>query len=467
MTEQVKQVGIMKTLGATRAQVAGVYLAQVGVLAAVALVIGVPLGLLVGKGYADFSASILNTDVSQAPFPVWVVLAEIVVGLVLPLLVALGPVRRAAGISVREALADESAPPARVRRLDAWLARWRGLPRPLALTLRSTLARRSRLALSVGLLATGGAVFMAAMNVAEDWRRSVNDDFDHRGYDLMVSLEAPCSLEHARALLAAVPGVERFEAWPGVNAYLVGANGVATVTTALVGPEPGSAILSPRLLAGHGLAADDPYGAVVNQSVVSRLGRLGLGDSVRVRLHGRNVAFRVAGIARELVPMPVIYAPRAAVLAATGQSPDSTRSLRVVTHEHGDAAQRAVAQGIETECAQRGIAVAGIQRMQDARQSILDHLVIILSILTLASLVVVFVGAIGLTTTLTLSVIQRTRELGVMSALGATPTTLALQVWVEAMLVAGWSWLVALALTLPISAALEATCGRKIGRAHV
>ena len=85
---------------------------------------------------------------------------------------------------------------------------------------------------------------------------------------------------------------------------------------------------------------------------------------------------------------------------------------------------------------------------------------IILGILTLASLVVVFVGAIGLTTTLTLSVIQRTRELGVMSALGATPTTLALQVWVEAMLVAGCSWLVALALTLPMSAALEATCGR-------
>lgn len=102
----------------------------------------------------------------------------------------------------------------------------------------------------------------------------------------------------------------------------------------------------------------------------------------------------------------------------------------------------------------------GIQRMQDAKQGILDHLVIILSVLTLASLVVLFVGVLGLTTTLALSVVQRTREFGVMSALGATPAALARQVWVEALLLGGLSAGTALLLTVPVSFALEAACGQ-------
>ena len=69
-----------------------------------------------------------------------------------------------------------------------------------------------------------------------------------------------------------------------------------------------------------------------------------------------------------------------------------------------------------------------------------------------------FVGALGLTTTLTLGVVQRTREIGVMSAIGATPATLAGHVWVEAVAIAGRQRSVA-ALVIPVSFALEAACG--------
>jgi putative ABC transport system permease protein len=460
MAEQVKQVGIMKALGATSAQVAGIYLAQVGALSLAALLLGLPTGLLAGRAYAQFSAGILNTDVSQAPFPVWVVLAEVAIGVLLPLLVALGPVRRAARITVREAMSDDGVPAGGMRRLDAALARVPGLSRPLALALRNAFARRSRLVLGVGMLAIGGAVFMAALNVGEDWRRTVRDDFARRPYDLMVGLQEPVAIERIESALAAVPGVVRAEYWPGASPWLVGANGVASVTTALVGPEPGSAMVRFRLLSGRDLSADPPDGVVVNQAVVTRAGGPAVGDSVRVRFRGRDLAFPIVGIASELAPMPVIYAPRAAVLAALGQSPDSTRSVRVETRGHDDASQRAVANALEAEFERRGLPVAHLQRMEDAKQGILDHLVIILSILTLASAVVVFVGSLGLTSTLALGVIQRTREIGVLSAIGATPSTLSRHVWAEGVLFGVLSWVVACLLTLPVSFALEAVCGQ-------
>jgi putative ABC transport system permease protein len=135
LAEQVRQVGIMKAIGATTRQIAMLYLGQVALLAAAALAIGIPLGLMVGRAYAQFSAQILNADVTSAPFPVWVVLTEIVVGVAVPLLFALGPVLRASRISIHEALAgDLTKHPFGTHRFRRWLAGRSWLPRPLLLS---------------------------------------------------------------------------------------------------------------------------------------------------------------------------------------------------------------------------------------------------------------------------------------------------------------------------------------------
>ena len=460
LAEQVRQVGIMKTLGATRSQVAGIYLAQVGALALAALVIGLPPGLLAGRAYAGFSAGILNTDVSRAPFPVWVVLAEGAVGLLVPLLVALGPIRHAAAVTVREAIDEDGAVIARLRAIDAWMLRLAWLPRPLALSLRATLARRARLALAVGLMAGGGAVFMAALNVGEAWRRAVRDDFAHRPYDLALAFTEPVPVTRVRATMATVPEVVAMEDWPGGGPWLIGRSGVAGMTTALLGIEPGSPLFRPRIARGASLSSAAPRGAVVNEAAAPRAGLTGVGDTVRVRTRARGtVSFAVAGIARELMPMPVIYAPRAAVLEAMGQSQDSTRNLRLVTRGHDGESERRAARAVEAACQRDGLPVSQLQRSEDAKQGILDHLVIILSVLTTSAVVVVFVGTLGLASSVALSVVQRTRELGVMSAIGATPATLARHVWLESLTLGLLSWAVAGLVTLPITFLLEWACG--------
>ena len=66
----------------------------------------------------------------------------------------------------------------------------------------------------------------------------------------------------------------------------------------------------------------------------------------------------------------------------------------------------------------------GIQSLSDRRRAFLDHLVIIESALLFAAALVVLVGGLGLTSTLTLNVIERTREIGILGAIGATPRTI-------------------------------------------
>jgi ABC-type lipoprotein release transport system permease subunit len=143
----------------------------------------------------------------------------------------------------------------------------------------------------------------------------------------------------------------------------------------------------------------------------------------------------------------------------TRQSPDSARSIRIVTRAHDEASSRAAARELERAFERRGIEVSGLQRMRDVRQGILDHLVIILSILGTAALLVVMVGGIALTSTLTLLVIRRTREIGILGAIGAAPSLIARHVWCEAMVIGVLSWAPPNVLAIPLSYLLETVTG--------
>lgn len=461
LAEQLRQVAVMKAIGATSRQIAGVYLAHVGMLACAALAIGVPAGLALGGAYARFAAGILNADVGRTPFPFGLVFAEVVVGLLVPLLVAALPVVRASRITVREALGDDLGAGAYgARRLERVLARVAWLPRPLVLSLRGTFAHRGRLALAVGTLALGGAAFIAALDVAEGWNDAVRRDFAGRRYGLTVAFADAQPIARVARVLGGLPEVRAAEYWTGANPYLVGAAGVPTVQVPLVGLPPASPLLALPLVSGRWLREGDSLVAVINPAVVTREPGLRVGGVVRLRLAGRTVTVPIVGVAKELAPMPAIYAPRAAVLAATGRSADSTRTVRVVAARPGDAAEREAARAVEAAFARAGVEVAQLQRTGDARQALLDHLVIIQSILTLASAIVVLVGVFALTSTLGLSVVQRTRELGVLAAIGARPRTIGAQVWFEALLVGVLSAVAANLLAVPVTWALENATGR-------
>jgi len=460
LAEQLRQVGIMKAIGGSSRQIAGMYLGQIAILAAAALAIGLPGGLAVGREYARFSAGILNVDVSDTPFPYRALAAVIAVGFLLPLLVSLVPIHQAARITVHQALNDDLGPrPFGSSRIERWLSRLTWLPRPFLLSLRTTCLRRGRLALTVGTLAIGGAVFMSALNVSGAWTRAVDDDFRARRYDLMVSLGRSYPIATLAGIVTAVPGVARAEYWPGASPALIGAGGVAGGNVALLGITADSTLLDLPLIAGRWLRADHPRGVVINQTVVSRNPDLHVGADVTLRLDGRSVTFPIAGVVKELSPVPVIYAPVAAVLDTTGQVGDAARTLRIVTAGHDDAAQRAAATALEAAFLAHGVEVVGMTRMLDARKAILDHLVIIMAVLTMAAAIVVFVGAIALASTLTLSVVQRTREFGILGAIGATPWTIARHVWLESILIGVAGWTVSLLLAAPVSDLLESVTG--------
>ena len=307
--------------------------------------------------------------------------------------------------------------------------------------------RRGRLALTVGTLAIAGATFVSALNVAAAWKQAIARDAAARGDDLEVLLAEPT--DPARLALAGVTGVVRFEPWGGLGAES------GDVRVSLLAPPDTGRMFTPRLLAGRWLAAEDSAHVVITQALARADRTLRVGGTLPLRFKGRTLEPRIVGVARELMPSPVAYAP--ARLVRTLEP--NVRLVRVALGAHDANAQREGAAAVERALTDAGIGVAEVARLGERRKAFADHLLIIDAALLLAAALVLLVGAIGLASTLGMSVLERTREFGVLSALGAGPRTIAFSVLVEGSAIAASSWAIALVLAVPLSAALDAATG--------
>ena len=463
---QARQIGIMKAIGASTGQIAAMTLAHVAVLAGVSLLLGVPLGIQAGRGYVRFAANMLNLDIASEALPAGILSLQILVGVLVPLAASIVPIVNASRMSVIEALASDrgGAAPFGSRPFDRRLAGLGWVPRPLRLTLRTTFRRRGRLALTVGMLAAGGGAFVAALNTSGAWTRAIDRDARTRRYDLDVRLSRPTSIPTASAALGSVSDVTHSEAWTESGASIVGADGAERARVAVVGPLPGTTLLAPRIREGRFLAPGDEHALVVNQALLVRDPSVRLGSTLALRARGRTLRGTVVGIVDELYPVPIAYAPEPAVRSLTEMEDGTTRLLRLVTRAHDAEAQSRAARAVEAALERAGIGVDAVHALADRRKSLEDHLVIILSALVLAASLVVLVGGVGLSSALALGVVERTREIGILGAIGATPRVIARDVVLEGIVIGVMSWCVALVLAVPLTILLGSVTGNMFFR---
>src|SRR5205085_5416116 len=103
---------------------------------------------------------------------------------------------------------------------------------------------------------------------------------------------------------------------------------------------------------------------------------------------------------------------------------------------------------IRSELGDRGFDVATSQLLSQQRVVIEDHLLMVAGFLGNMSLLMIVVGGLGLASTMSLAVLERTREIGVLRAIGAQHGTILRMIQIEGLVIAVLSWAVAIPLSL-------------------
>jgi putative ABC transport system permease protein len=67
-----------------------------------------------------------------------------------------------------------------------------------------------------------------------------------------------------------------------------------------------------------------------------------------------------------------------------------------------------------------------------------------------AAVLLAAIGGLGLASMMTIAIVERTREIGIMKAIGAVPGVIVRMIVAEGFFVAGLSWIAALVAALPL-----------------
>ena len=269
-------------------------------------------------------------------------------------------------------------------------------------------------------LSAGGALFLTAHNNYESLMRVIDAALANRGHDIEVQLQRPAPAAQLEAVARAVPDVEIAEAYRRAGVNLIGDDGGTAVREGrrmqLCGYPAETRLLKLPLQEGRWPAPAETDAVVVNRHVQTASPGLRLGSEITVKFRERKTKVRVVGIVEE-IGTPVIYAAFPAFENMTGLG-DAATVLRVKTQAERP---QLVAGALEQALLDARLTPSFINTKSEFRTSLEEHFAVVSGVMKMIALASALVGAITLIATVSLGVLERAREIGVIRALGARP----------------------------------------------
>ncbi len=454
VAEQTAIIGTMKAIGGSRAAIISGYLLTILIYSLLATLPALALGLFAGYQLATSLAATIPLAIGPFTVTLWIVALSLGLGFGVPLLAALLPLWNGTRISVREALSaygvsagQESSPLARLGRHLTWLSQttWLGL--------HGTFRKRWRVALTLLTLAIAGIGFLAVQTATASVNYTIGEAHSILDADLYVTFRTDPTFDRAQSQLTALPNVARIEPYAATH-----------VTTQwgdmqMLGVETDTQLYHYQLLSGRWFQLGDTNVILISDATAARSG-LTIGSAMTVESH----TLTVIGTVRQ--PVDVLgwigssIVPLQTLIEVTDQPADS--AFREVIIEAKDRSQPAVDQLanqidqiinplVAPSPGQKYSFDNSVETFQSYTARRQQTWYVLYALLYGVALVVSAAGIMGLASTLTASVLERRREIGMLRAMGASTRQVAKVFWVEGLALGSIAWCVSALLGLPLA----------------
>ena len=465
LAQQTQQIGVMKAIGARTDQIMSMYLAMVVMYGLIALAIAVPLGMAGTYLLSRLATDLLNFDLKDFGFPPQAIALQVAVGLIVPVLSSLYPFITGLRVTAAEAMSSygtsqRQAARGPINRLisgaNLWFAR-HVLPRSLLLSLRNTFRSRGRLALTLTTLTLAGAIFISVFSVRASLFRTLSDLTQWRAFDSMLTFVRPYRAEKVQQEAQSVPGVAQTDVWIEIPVLRVRADKSESDPVFLYAPTDSGLVTPPVIVQGRWLLPTDEDGVVVNTYLLKKEPDIKLGDEITLKIDGRERSWRVVGVSLGEAPSTAYanYAPVARLTGNVGRA----SSVMVTTRPSDPQSASQVASALDTHFRDIGLRPSSVETTAEERsRQESGYGILIIGLLVMAVFFAV-VGGLGLMGTMSINVIERTREIGVMRAIGAPTKSVAQVFIVESVAIGVISWLLGTVLAVPLSKIMSDAVG--------
>lgn len=442
VAEQTGEIGIMRAVGARRRQIALIYVRTALLLGALGSLLGIVFGIVLSSLLASsFGSMFWAIDVAVG-VDVKVVVISILVGLLAPPLAALPAIRRGLRVDLREALEATGSAVGGEDAADRMLRRARALPRTIQIGLRSVGRRKRRslataliVALAVGNLLASMAVSAAVTKTTRaEWGDHLEDvRIWTAGRDLF-DQRAEQTIRATTGVAEAQPALVNDVTLDGREAFVWGV--------------PQQPLLRYRLSDGRWFSAAEEQNrepvAVIERNLAEAAG-VDVGDRVTLATAAGPAQLRVVGIAaNQQENGTVLFVPLTTLRAVLGQpNGASTYWIRTTSRDHALVDRTSTL--LEDRLAAFGYEVASEITYVAERDEIAANRTITTSIALLGFLIVAM-SMVALANAITMGVLDRTREIGILRCIGARARDVRRIFMTEGIVLALAGWLLGIPL---------------------
>lgn len=458
ITAQINQIGMIKAIGGSSWVIFKVYLAGVIIYGTLAFLVAVLPSAYLAYVLTKLFLNLFNIDYEIFTVSWLAIGLQAGAALLTPVVAASIPIMKGTNTTVREAIASYGLGgnfgQSRFDRLVDAMSQ-RVFSSFYALSINNMFRKKERLILTQIVLITAGTMFLTVVSLADSTDLTVTNDLNRRQFDLRINFDERERASRLEQIAQSLPEVVDSEVWY-VQAGSLLKQGQrlreAGAGVDVTGLPLGSPMYKPLITAGRWLQPGDGNALVIYQDLADEQG-VGVGDVVTLDLGEFGHAdWRIVGVFQTVLVdsfgSDPVYAPLAALAQATKKY-NRGNQIVVRTTLHETEAMIALSDRLKTvyEEQQREVALVGSRTTAEERQFADSQFALNINSLLALAVILAGVGGIGLTGALSISVVERTREIGVMRAVGAKTGSILSMLLMEGLLQGLLSW----AISIPLS----------------
>lgn len=446
MSQQIPQIGILKSLGARINQTMSLYFQEVLLFGIFALLLAIPMGLVGAYFLADGVATGMNFNVTHFGLPVITLVLQAFSALLAPLLASLFPIVSGSLITIREAISNYK--PESATRLGS-LRLFRELPQLVNLSVRNTFRRKGRLALTFVALLLAGSMFIAILGIRQSMRAALKEIQGDLNYDVGVDFVRPYSIRKMDREIIKLDGVRAVETWTVDNGRLVFNDDRLSGSIILYGVPKGTQMTRPGVIHGSWLSPNTEHGIFVNADFLDLSPTLKVGSVITLNIAGHKEHWTILGSGgRGFIPVAYLYYDDLA--NETGLDGLANR-LVIQTTRSDPVFQSAVQSNVLARLSRINFDILGSQTTTELKETNAAQMDVLIILLLAMVVLIAIVGGLGLAITMSLNVIERTREIGILRSLGAQNGVVRRVVLVEGLVIGLISWAVSIPCSIPLA----------------
>ncbi|UCG69697.1 MAG: FtsX-like permease family protein [Thermoplasmata archaeon] len=442
ITEQKREIGQLKAVGATRFQVVKSYATTGLIMGGTGSVIGGILGIFISHFMVSFLADNFFGIIPGFSVYLPVVFTSILVGCGITLLATLPALIKVLRMTAREGMENHGiATNYGTSKFDLALMKIKGLPRSAQMGLRNMARKKGRSVSTVLQITLAVGMFLAIISIGYSIQAAVSQEFDNFTSDIISTgaTEGGRPLyEDLQYVLEDIDGVKTAE--PIVTAEVV----INEQNLGVFGYTSGTVCydVESTMYKGRWYSLDEEQNnasVIVLTKSFTELENIEVGEIVEVEMATGTFSFEVIGIASTIMNNGMSCFIPISTLQDKLMMGDVVTGFAIVTESKSHDLIDRVATDIEDSMLERGYVVNNVilyvveEQNHQANQQVMNLMMAVGGLIVLITM-------IGLMSMLTMNVIERTKEIGMLRCLGSSSRSIRSVFGVEGLVIALFGW---------------------------